>query len=758
MAVTALDTIKNWFKTHLKPTQDQFWAMLDSFRHKSEKVPVADIEGLDGLLAGIPGQAEMDSKLPHGGYTGTAQTLSTAIETLNGLVEDLQEVDVLTASQITALQTQITAINTLLTSDDVNLDTVQELVDAIKTVETSLSTILVNDLTTGGTTKALTAEMGKTLKGLIDTLTTAVNGKQATLVSGTNIKTINGNSILGSGDLTLMTDVSGKQDWALTNNSIAGVSYTFAIDDYKKTNRFSSATAVAATVPTNASVAIPIGTTITCTVEGAGAVTVGGAGITFVQRNLTFIQGDTFYLKKVATDTWAVEGNIVPKVSIYNSVYLDDTNGNDATAEFYNPVKPFKTLIACINAINAHTPSNNGNGLFIITTGLPATYSLDSQVTMKSFNLISDNNCVFNFNQGLQITRTFVLRVNGTVNFNWTPTTLYYNYSFNDFAGGSYYLEINVNVLCFNNTTGYGFDRGWTRSIQSGTTVLPWKVNYFRIDKGISILGSNLPVSFDFDVNTLELRDATVNYTPGLFSQSVSCRSFSIKNLINNYSGITVSNNDTFSKIPVLTLGGSSGTGITCGFTGIVILTGYSYTNIVFYNNYSGTSFVQILGTGQRVNITYNVTINDLINIGRGTRSSNYEGSRTCKLSNMTLNIIDAGTFLSAARFFLMDIRVATDGMQLILQNISIIMPNNRPMFNWVNAPADATGFYSRIVMFKGSVYIDNGTGALFVSSNDTTTNIPSDFVTKEGSIYHASGTYKVGMTNLPAIFNNSTY
>lgn len=78
----------------------------------------------------------------------------------------------LSAEQGKVLKTQIDAINTLLTSDNVNLDNVQELVDAIETVQTSLSNILVNDLTTGGTTKALTGEMGKTLKGLIDGLTT----------------------------------------------------------------------------------------------------------------------------------------------------------------------------------------------------------------------------------------------------------------------------------------------------------------------------------------------------------------------------------------------------------------------------------------------------------------------------------------------------------------------------------------------------------------------------------------------------------
>ncbi|MBP4140168.1 hypothetical protein, partial [Flavobacterium geliluteum] len=70
----------------------------------------------------------------------------------------------LSAEQGKILQSRIDAINVILTSDNINLDTVQELVDAIETVQLSLNTILVNDLTTGGTTKALTAEMGKLLQ------------------------------------------------------------------------------------------------------------------------------------------------------------------------------------------------------------------------------------------------------------------------------------------------------------------------------------------------------------------------------------------------------------------------------------------------------------------------------------------------------------------------------------------------------------------------------------------------------------------
>ncbi|KIA93928.1 hypothetical protein OA93_20945 [Flavobacterium sp. KMS] len=50
MALQTLNTIKNWFRTGFKPTQNQFWDTWDSFRHKYEKVPVKDVEGLDELL------------------------------------------------------------------------------------------------------------------------------------------------------------------------------------------------------------------------------------------------------------------------------------------------------------------------------------------------------------------------------------------------------------------------------------------------------------------------------------------------------------------------------------------------------------------------------------------------------------------------------------------------------------------------------------------------------------------------------------
>lgn len=49
---------------------------------------------------------------------------------------------------------------------------------------------------------------------------TDISGKQDTLVSGTNIKTINNTSILGSGNLEVITDISGKQDTLVSGTNI----------------------------------------------------------------------------------------------------------------------------------------------------------------------------------------------------------------------------------------------------------------------------------------------------------------------------------------------------------------------------------------------------------------------------------------------------------------------------------------------------------------------------------------------------------
>lgn len=114
------------------------------------------------------------------------------IDSYNGL-DYTSEGKSLDARQGKILKDLVNTINTLLVSDNVNLNTVQKLVDAIELVQISLSSLLINDLTTGGTTKALTAEMGKALQNnKVDKATgeRLINAAEITKLSGlTNVTT-----------------------------------------------------------------------------------------------------------------------------------------------------------------------------------------------------------------------------------------------------------------------------------------------------------------------------------------------------------------------------------------------------------------------------------------------------------------------------------------------------------------------------------------------------------------------------------------
>ena len=48
--MTAIATLKKWFSNFRKPKQEHFWAWMDSFWHKSEKIPMDSIEGLESAI------------------------------------------------------------------------------------------------------------------------------------------------------------------------------------------------------------------------------------------------------------------------------------------------------------------------------------------------------------------------------------------------------------------------------------------------------------------------------------------------------------------------------------------------------------------------------------------------------------------------------------------------------------------------------------------------------------------------------------
>lgn len=58
MAIRTIAQLKGWFRKGLFPTESQFGDLIDSFRHRKEKIPMSDVEGLDTQLNGSYSQAE----------------------------------------------------------------------------------------------------------------------------------------------------------------------------------------------------------------------------------------------------------------------------------------------------------------------------------------------------------------------------------------------------------------------------------------------------------------------------------------------------------------------------------------------------------------------------------------------------------------------------------------------------------------------------------------------------------------------------
>jgi len=108
---------------------------------------------------------------------------------------------------------------------------------------------------------------------------------------------------------------------ALTLNAQTGTTYTFVLTDSNNTLvTASNASAQTYSIPTNASVAYPIGAQINIIAIGAGQVTIQAvtSGTTTVLSNGATaaapklrVQYSSASCVKVATDTWYVIGDIV---------------------------------------------------------------------------------------------------------------------------------------------------------------------------------------------------------------------------------------------------------------------------------------------------------------------------------------------------------------------------------------------------------------------------------------------------------------
>ncbi len=103
---TSLATILNWFKINAIPTEAQFKATFTSFRHKLNKVPVGDIEGIDELIAQkadndkLNSHIEDDSRHISAEFIETLQSKVTVFGNWFQLIKHPSNDDVLKANAI----------------------------------------------------------------------------------------------------------------------------------------------------------------------------------------------------------------------------------------------------------------------------------------------------------------------------------------------------------------------------------------------------------------------------------------------------------------------------------------------------------------------------------------------------------------------------------------------------------------------------------------------------------------------------------
>ena len=120
-----------------------------------------------------------------------------------------------------------------------------------------------------------------------------------------------------TGDVLTASTVNGLVTFTVSSDQTAD--YTAVLtDQYQVLVPMNKATAVAFKIPTNASVAFPVGTAITILNKGAGAVTISAvtSGTTTVlsagavAASPTLAQYKTAVCIKTATDTWYIAGAI----------------------------------------------------------------------------------------------------------------------------------------------------------------------------------------------------------------------------------------------------------------------------------------------------------------------------------------------------------------------------------------------------------------------------------------------------------------
>lgn len=140
-----------------------------------------------------------------------------------------------------------------------------------------------------------------------------VVGKQGPVGEGVPVGGTSGQVLAKSSGTDYATEWVTPAPVRATLNDQTGTTYTLALTDENKLVTFDNAAAITVTVPTDASVAFPVGSKVDLAQIGAGQVTVAGDSGVTVQTAQTLLlraQWSGASLVKIDTDEWLLVGDL----------------------------------------------------------------------------------------------------------------------------------------------------------------------------------------------------------------------------------------------------------------------------------------------------------------------------------------------------------------------------------------------------------------------------------------------------------------
>lgn len=299
------------------------------------------------------GNISISSAVAWGGVTGTLSNQTDLQTALDGKVDENTAITGATKTKITYdAKGLVTAGADATTADIADSTNRRYVTDAQLVVVGNTSGTNTGDNATNSqysglaTSKQDTLVSGTNIKTVNSTslLGSGNVAVQETLVSGTNIKTVNSTSLLGSGNISVapasgidataiadgsvtstefqyinsltsnaQTQIDSKTNKLITTNRQTA-SYTLVLSDADKLVEMNVATANNLTIPLNSSVAFSIGTQILLAQYGAGQTTIVATSGVTIRSNGGKLKLNAQYsgatLIKIASDEWYLFGDI----------------------------------------------------------------------------------------------------------------------------------------------------------------------------------------------------------------------------------------------------------------------------------------------------------------------------------------------------------------------------------------------------------------------------------------------------------------